>query len=59
MAYDADGAVGDAYGVEVCPIVELAYRGGLVKQRLIGENWIDLSALAGPVRALVSHPQAP
>jgi hypothetical protein len=59
VAYDADGAVGDTYGVEVCPIVELAYRGGLVKQRLIGENWTDPSALEGPVRALVNHPQAP
>lgn len=59
VAYDADGAVAAAYGVEVCPIVELAYRGGLVKQRLIGEHWADPAALAGPVRTLVDHPQAP
>ena len=59
VAYDADGAVGDVFGVEVCPIVELAYRGGKVKQRLIGEHWTDPSVLAGPVRALVQHPQAP
>jgi AhpC/TSA family len=59
VAYDADGAVGDTYGVEVCPIVELAYRGGVVKQRLIGEHWADPAVLAAPVRALVDHPRAP
>jgi hypothetical protein len=59
VAYDADGAVGDAYGVEVCPIVELAYRGGVVKQRLIGDHWADPAVLAPPVRALVDHPNAP
>ena len=59
VAYDADGAVGAAYGVEVCPIVELAYRGGLVKQRLIGERWADPAVLAAPVQALVDHPRAP
>jgi peroxiredoxin len=59
VAYDADGAVGEVYGVEVCPIVELAYRGGVVKQRLIGEHWSDPAVLAGPVRALVDHPRAP
>jgi peroxiredoxin len=53
VAYDADGAVGDAYGVEVCPIVELADRGGLVQQRLIGEHWNDPSVLADQVRALL------
>jgi len=53
VAYDADGAVGAAYGIEVCPIVELAYRGGVVERRLIGERWNSASALAGPVRRLV------
>lgn len=56
VAYDADGAVADAYGVEVCPVVELAYRGGVVKQRLIGEHWSDPTLLAAPVRALLGHP---
>jgi hypothetical protein len=59
VAYDADGAVGDVYGVEVCPIVELAYRGGRVRRRLIGQHWTDPALLAGPVRSLVEHPQAP
>ncbi len=59
VGYDADGAVAATYGVEVCPITELAYRGGVVKQRLIGEHWTDPSVLEGPVRALVEHPQKP
>lgn len=54
VAYDADGAVGAAYGIEVCPIVELAYRGGVVQRRLIGEHWNSAKTLAGPVRQLVA-----
>jgi hypothetical protein len=54
VAYDADGAVGDTYGVEVCPIVELARRGGRVQQRLIGEHWNDPKVLARPVSQLLS-----
>ncbi|MFL5823666.1 MAG: TlpA family protein disulfide reductase [Solirubrobacteraceae bacterium] len=57
VAYDADGAVGAEYGVEVCPIVELAQRGGRVKERLIGERWNDPAVLAAHVRALLR--QAP
>lgn len=55
VAYDADGAVGDAYGVEVCPIVELAYRGGLVERRLIGAHWDSVAALEGAVRMLLQR----
>ena len=44
VAYDADGAVGDIYGVEVCPIVELARKGGVVANRLIGEHWASAGA---------------
>jgi peroxiredoxin len=53
VAYDLDGAVGDVYGVEVCPIVELANRGGVVARRLIGQTWDSSAALAGQVRALL------
>jgi peroxiredoxin len=53
VAYDKDGAVGDVYGVEVCPTVELAQRGGLVTNRLIGVGWNSSAALAGQVRALL------
>jgi hypothetical protein len=54
VAYDRDGAVGNAYGVSVCPIVELAYRGGVVAQRLIGDHWLTSSALAARVRAVLA-----
>jgi peroxiredoxin len=52
VAYDADGAVGDQYGVQVCPLVELAYRGGIVQARLIGDHWAQPAALAQRVRVL-------
>jgi hypothetical protein len=52
VAYDADGAVGSRYDVEICPIVELAAKGGIVKDRLIGNHWLQPTALAARVRAL-------
>jgi hypothetical protein len=54
VAFDRDGAVGQVYGVEVCPLIELASRGGIVKERLIGNNWLAPAALAQRVRALIS-----
>jgi hypothetical protein len=56
VAYDADGAVGQVYGVEVCPIVELAYRGGRVQRRLIGDHWTTPEALEGQIQGLVGRP---
>jgi hypothetical protein len=53
VAYDRDGALGEIYGVEVCPMVELARRGGVVKFRLTGSNWLSASNLATKVRELV------
>jgi peroxiredoxin len=53
VAYDLDGRVGSAYGVEVCPIVELVRRGGIVARRLIGERWNSPRTLAPEVRALL------
>ncbi len=55
VAYDRDGAVGAIYGVQVCPLVELAYRGGLVRFRLVGDQWQATSALAAKVQALLRH----
>jgi peroxiredoxin len=55
VAYDADGAVGGLYGVTACPLLELADRGGTVAERLIGEHWLDESALAARVRTLVNR----
>ncbi len=60
VAYDRDGSVGGLYGVAVCPMLELAYRGGIVNARLIGDHWQTRSALAPRVRALLSSsPPAP
>jgi hypothetical protein len=54
VAYDGDGAVGGLYGVAICPMAELAYRGGVVKDRLIGDQWQTSGALYPRVRALVA-----
>jgi peroxiredoxin len=54
VAYDRDGAVGALYGVQICPMVELANRGGVVKDRLIGDRWLTVAALAPDVRALIA-----
>lgn len=53
VAYDRDGAVGSLYGVAVCPMLELASRGGTVRDRLIGDQWQTAAALAPRIRALV------
>jgi hypothetical protein len=53
VAYDADGGVGALYGVTACPFLELAYRGGTVAARLIGNHWLSRPALASRVQTLV------
>jgi hypothetical protein len=53
VAYDRDGSIASLYAVAVCPMVELAYRGGIVKDRLIGSRWQSSAALAPQVRALL------
>ena len=53
VAYDADGAVGALYSVTACPLLELAARGGMVVQRLIGKRWTGADALGAQVRALL------
>jgi hypothetical protein len=50
VAYDSSGVIGELYGVVVCPIVELAGRGGVVSARLIGEGWDDPARLEARVR---------
>jgi hypothetical protein len=54
VAYDRDGAVGALYGVAICPMVELAYRGGTVADRLIGNHWLVPADLAARVRAMLA-----
>jgi peroxiredoxin len=53
VAYDADGAVATLYDVSACPILELAYRGGIVADRLIGDNWLRPTAVAARVHGLL------
>jgi AhpC/TSA family len=53
IAYDRHGGVGQLYGLAICPMAELAYRGGIVRDRLIGDQWQTSSALYPRVRALV------
>jgi peroxiredoxin len=52
VAYDRDGAVGESYGVVVCPLVELVRQGGIVAKRLIGRSWLSAPALAAQVQTL-------
>jgi hypothetical protein len=54
VAYDRDGAVGSLYDVAICPMVELAYRGGTVADRLIGDHWLSSSTLAARVRTMLA-----
>ena len=53
VAYDSDGAIAALYGVEICPMLQLAYRGGVVADRLIGNHWLAPAGLAPRVRALI------
>jgi hypothetical protein len=55
VAYDPDGAVGEVYGVAICPLIELARRGGAVQQRLIGEHWLTRAALTTRVQMLLGR----
>jgi hypothetical protein len=55
VAYDRDGAVGQSYGVQACPLLELVRRRGVVAQRLIGKRWSTPSALAAQVRRLLTR----
>jgi thiol-disulfide isomerase/thioredoxin len=52
VAFDSEGAVGALYNADICPIVELAYRGGTVADRLIGEHWLNEQALLARVRRI-------
>ncbi|MGB0094694.1 MAG: hypothetical protein WBP81_19440 [Solirubrobacteraceae bacterium] len=59
VAYDRDGVIGSVYDVALCPMVELAYRGGVVAYRLIGNHWLSEAALAARVRVLLRSSHGP
>jgi hypothetical protein len=52
IGVDSDGRVGALYGVDVCPMIEIARAGGLVVRRLVGDRWLSAERLAAQVRAL-------
>jgi hypothetical protein len=54
VAYDRDGALAQVYGVELCPMLELAYRGGVVRSLLFGADWDQRARLAAKISALVA-----
>ncbi|MGH2869963.1 MAG: TlpA family protein disulfide reductase [Solirubrobacteraceae bacterium] len=54
VAYDRDGSIGSLYGVAICPMVELARRGGIVSDRLIGDRWQTSAQLRPRVQALLN-----
>jgi hypothetical protein len=53
VAYDSTAAVAQLYDVAVCPLIEVAGRGGAVKRLLIGERWEHTVALTGMLRHLL------
>ncbi len=55
VAYDRDGAIGALYGVAICPMVELARRGGTVEDRLIGNHWLSQARLQARVDRLLGN----
>jgi Redoxin len=55
VAFDSVGRVGALYGVEICPMLELARAGGTVQARLIGARWLSVPALTARVRALLAR----
>jgi peroxiredoxin len=56
VAYDPDGRVGALYGVAACPMLEMASRGGIVRDRLIGDRWQTAAALAPRIQTLMTDP---
>jgi hypothetical protein len=52
VAYDVTNVLGQLYGVEVCPIVEIAKANGVVDQRLIGKYWLSPANLTRAVAKL-------
>lgn len=55
VAYDSSTAVAQLYGVAICPMIEVAARGGTVRRLLIGERWEHPKALATALAGVLSH----
>lgn len=52
IAYDLTSAVGQLYGVVICPLIEVAGPGGVVERRLIGETWERPARLAAAIAGI-------
>jgi hypothetical protein len=57
VGYDSTAAVAQLYGVTVCPMIEVARRGGTVSRLLIGERWERTSALTAALTHVLSEKQ--
>lgn len=57
VAQDRDGAVGDLYGIAICPAVVLAHRGGVVMRTALGTPQTTATALERAVRRLEAEDQ--
>jgi len=55
VAYDSTAAVAQLYGVDVCPMIEVARQGGIVSRLLIGEHWERTPALAKTLAQVLSE----
>jgi hypothetical protein len=53
VAFDQTGAVGELYDVTICPMIEVAARGGTVRKLLLGERWGHEVALTRELRAVL------
>ncbi len=58
VAYDDGGGVGGLYGVAVCPMAELAIRGGIVQRPSDRGRWADGQALAAARPGSGAHRRA-
>ena len=55
VAYDSSTAVAALYDITVCPMIEVAARGGTVRALLIGDHWQSTRTLAPELAHLLSH----
>jgi hypothetical protein len=55
VAYDMTASVAALYDVAVCPMIEVAGRGGVVKRLLIGERWDRAGALTVALHRVLSR----
>jgi hypothetical protein len=53
VAYDMTASVAALYDVPVCPMIEVAGAGGIVKRLLIGERWARPAALTAELRRAI------